>query len=67
MAEKHYTVYFSININFVYSRSCLDVYKRQVLHNADRLTIDTVEEGEISILQSEITKMTLRILSLIHI
>ena len=32
-----------------------------VLHNADRLTIDTVEEGEISILQSEITKMTLRI------
>lgn len=32
-----------------------------VLHNADRLTIDTIDEGELSILQSEITKMTLRI------
>lgn len=32
-----------------------------VLHNADRLCISEVEEGELSILQSEITKMTLRI------
>ncbi len=32
-----------------------------VLHNVDRLTIDEVDEGELSILQSEITKMTLRI------
>lgn len=32
-----------------------------VLHNADRLLIGAVEEGELSILQSEITKMTLRI------
>ena len=32
-----------------------------VLHNADRLDIDELDEGELSILQSEITKMTLRI------
>lgn len=32
-----------------------------VLHNADHLYINEVDEGEISILQSEITKMTLRI------
>ena len=32
-----------------------------VLHNADRLFIGGSEEGELSILQSEITKMTLRI------
>ena len=32
-----------------------------MLHNVDRLTIDEVDEGELSILQSEITKMTLRI------
>lgn len=32
-----------------------------VLHNAERLFIDNEEEGELSILQSEITKMTLRI------
>ena len=32
-----------------------------VLHNADRLMEGDVEEGEISILHSEITKMTLRI------
>ena len=32
-----------------------------VLHNADRLYIGESEEGELSILQSEITKMTLRI------
>ena len=32
-----------------------------VLHNADRLYIEDAEEGELSILQSEITKMTLRI------
>lgn len=32
-----------------------------VLHNADHLYIDESDEGELSILQSEITKMTLRI------
>jgi len=32
-----------------------------VLHNADRLFIGESDEGELSILQSEITKMTLRI------
>ncbi len=32
-----------------------------VLHNADQLFIGNSEEGELSILQSEITKMTLRI------
>ncbi len=32
-----------------------------VLHNSDRLFIEDAEEGELSILQSEITKMTLRI------
>ncbi|HEX2985718.1 MAG TPA: HAMP domain-containing sensor histidine kinase [Caproiciproducens sp.] len=32
-----------------------------VLHNADRLCIGKSDEGELSILQSEITKMTLRI------
>lgn len=32
-----------------------------VLHNADHLYIAEVDEGELSILQSEITKMTLRI------
>lgn len=32
-----------------------------VLHNADHLYISEAEEGELSILQSEITKMTLRI------
>jgi signal transduction histidine kinase len=32
-----------------------------VLHNADHLYIGEVDEGELSILQSEITKMTLRI------
>lgn len=32
-----------------------------VLHNADRLFIDDSDEGELSILRSEITKMTLRI------
>lgn len=32
-----------------------------VLHNADHLYINDAEEGELSILQSEITKMTLRI------
>lgn len=32
-----------------------------VLHNADHLYISDSEEGELSILQSEITKMTLRI------
>lgn len=32
-----------------------------VLHNADGLFISELEEGELSILQSEITKMTLRI------
>lgn len=32
-----------------------------VLHNADRLYISEASEGELSILQSEITKMTLRI------
>ena len=32
-----------------------------VLHNADRLYIGELDEGELSILQSEITKMTLRI------
>lgn len=32
-----------------------------VLHNADHLFISEAEEGELSILQSEITKMTLRI------
>jgi hypothetical protein len=32
-----------------------------VLHNADRLDIDELEEGELSILYSEIKKMTLRI------
>lgn len=33
----------------------------RVLHNADYLCINDSEEGELSILQSEITKMTLRI------
>ena len=32
-----------------------------VLHNSDRLFIEDAEEGELSILQSEIVKMTLRI------
>lgn len=32
-----------------------------VLHNADHLYISELDEGELSILQSEITKMTLRI------
>ncbi|MDR2519534.1 MAG: HAMP domain-containing histidine kinase [Eubacteriaceae bacterium] len=32
-----------------------------VLHNADRLEFETADEGELSILYSEITKMTLRI------
>lgn len=32
-----------------------------ILHNADRIYISDAEEGELSILQSEITKMTLRI------
>jgi K+-sensing histidine kinase KdpD len=32
-----------------------------VLHHADRLEIDNLDEGELSILHSEITKMTLRI------
>ena len=32
-----------------------------VLHNADRLDLDELEEGELSILHSEITKMLLRI------
>ena len=33
----------------------------RVLHNADRLDIDELDEGELSILHSEIKKMTLRI------
>lgn len=33
----------------------------QVLHNVDNLFISEADEGELSILQSEITKMTLRI------
>ena len=33
----------------------------RVLHNADRVYIGGEEEGELSVLQSEITKMTLRI------
>lgn len=33
----------------------------RVLHNADRLYIGKEEEGELSVLQSEITKMTVRI------
>lgn len=33
----------------------------RVLHNVDQLSIGEAEEGELSILQSEITKMTLRI------
>jgi signal transduction histidine kinase len=33
----------------------------QVLHNADKLYIGEADEGELSILHSEITKMTLRI------
>lgn len=32
-----------------------------ILHNADRIYVSESEEGELSILQSEITKMTLRI------
>ena len=32
-----------------------------VLHNADRLYISESDEGELSILQTEITKMTVRI------
>ena len=32
-----------------------------VLHNADHLFVSEAQEGELSILQSEITKMTLRI------
>lgn len=32
-----------------------------VLHNEDRLFIEELDEGELSILQSEIAKMTLRI------
>ena len=32
-----------------------------VLHNAARIYISEFEEGELSVLQSEITKMTLRI------
>ena len=32
-----------------------------ILHNTDRLMVEDVEEGELSILYSEITKMTLRI------
>lgn len=32
-----------------------------ILHNADRIYVSDAEEGELSILQSEITKMTLRI------
>ena len=32
-----------------------------VLHHADRLDLDELEEGELSILHSEITKMLLRI------
>lgn len=32
-----------------------------ILHNADRIYVSEAEEGELSILQSEITKMTLRI------
>lgn len=32
-----------------------------VLHNADQIYISESEEGELSILQSEITKMTMRI------
>lgn len=32
-----------------------------VLHNEDHLFIEELDEGELSILQSEITKMTLRI------
>ena len=32
-----------------------------VLHNADELFVSELEEGELSILQSEITKMTIRI------
>ncbi len=32
-----------------------------ILHNADHLFISEAEEGELSILQSEITKMTSRI------
>lgn len=32
-----------------------------VLHNADHLMIDDAEEGELSVMQSEITKMTSRI------
>ncbi len=32
-----------------------------VLHNADHLFIEELDEGELSVLQSEITKMTLRI------
>ncbi|WP_288226810.1 HAMP domain-containing sensor histidine kinase [uncultured Enterococcus sp.] len=33
----------------------------RVLHNEDHLFIDALEEGELSVLQSEIAKMTLRI------
>ncbi|CAM5717529.1 histidine kinase OS=Lysinibacillus sphaericus OX=1421 GN=baeS PE=4 SV=1 [Lysinibacillus sphaericus] len=32
-----------------------------MLHNTDHLFISNAEEGELSILQNEITKMTLRI------
>ena len=33
----------------------------RVLHNADTLSIQDAEEGELSILHSELTKMTLRL------
>ena len=33
----------------------------QILHDAEHLYISEEEEGELSVLQSEITKMTLRI------
>ncbi len=55
------TVFFMFTKNRYESIAHISEQIDIVLHNADHLYIAESEEGELSILQSEITKMTLRI------
>ena len=63
-------LFFSVSLGILFFLFTKARYQRiahiseqidRVLHNADYLYINESEEGELSILQSEITKMTLRI------
>ncbi len=55
------TAFFGFTKNRYKSIAKLSDQIDLVLHNANRMEIDELDEGELSILHSEITKMTLRI------